>query len=153
MQLYVMRHGDAIRVAPTDADRPLSPLGEHQALTMVESMLEAPPERLLASPYLRAQQTARIVQRGLSEHGITLSIETVDYITPDDSPSDVVRLLSQYNDECILMVSHQPLVGCLVTLLSEGHTMGAPMLTASIANLTMDQIGVGMATLEWIKTP
>ena len=155
MLLYLMRHGDAVSKARTDQERPLSPLGEAQASSMVPVLLDQPPKRLLVSPYLRAQQTANLVAGGLASHDIELAIETVEFITPDDSPHYALRNLEPLlqNSGPILVVSHQPLVGCLISLLAEGHGLGMPVGTASIACLKSDTMGAGTADLIWFQSP
>lgn len=153
MLLYIMRHGDALSQAKTDAERPLSDFGKSQAQTMVQCFAELPPTRLIASPYLRAQETAKIVKNGLVNLGTDLQLETVEFITPNKPAGAVIKKLEQFPSERLLMVSHQPLVGTLLTLLTEGHSMGYPVNTASVACLELDELGIGMATLRWLKAP
>lgn len=153
--LYVMRHGDAISRARTDQERPLSPLGEAQARSMVSVLLPQPPARILVSPYLRAQQTAALVAAGLAHHDIVVPLETIDFITPNDSPQVVLTNLEPIlsTGEAVLIVSHQPLAGGLVTWFAEGHTMGLPVATASIACLKSDVVAAGVAELLWLQSP
>lgn len=148
MQLYIMRHGDAIQYARTDAERPLSDLGRRQAEAMAQCFKTVPPSRIIASPYLRAQQTCSIVCEALGNK----TFETVDGITPDVDPLGVVRLLQPYENETLLMVSHQPLVSALIGLLVQGDMAGGYMMgTASVAFLQMDTPGAGQATLQWLR--
>ena len=101
-----------------------------------------------ASPYLRAQQTCAIVCESL---GIK-HFDTVDGITPDVDPNGVIQLLQSYESETLLMVSHQPLVGSLVSLLVQGNMEGGFMMgTASVACLQLDQLGAGQAALQWLR--
>lgn len=155
MRLYIMRHGDAILQASSDAQRPLSPLGIRQCQSMIECFSECLPDAMVVSPYLRAQQTANQVQEGLlKQFDRTCSIETLPGITPNNEPAQVLSTLAQYDVACLLMVSHQRLVGSLVSLLVNGH-MGepAPMTTAAIACVEAEILSPGMGVLNWIKTP
>lgn len=149
MLLYIMRHGDAVSFARTDAERSLSELGARQAANMVSCFQEVPPARVIASPYLRAQQTCSIVCEGL---GVG-QFDTVNGITPDVDPHAVVRLLQDYEQEpSLLMVSHQPLVSALIALLVDGSTTGGyAMGTASVACLDMEIPAAGQATLQWLR--
>lgn len=149
MHLYIMRHGDAIPFARTDAERPLSETGCRQAAAMASCFLPMLPARVIASPYLRAQQTCSIVCESL---GIR-HFDTVDGITPDVDPHAVVRLLQDYqHEESLLMVSHQPLVSTLIALLVDGSMAGGYMMgTASVACLHMDMLEAGQATLQWLR--
>lgn len=147
MRLYVMRHGDAIPYARTDAERTLSELGRRQAARMVRHLLSEPPTRVIASPYVRAQQTCSIVCEGLGiDH-----FETVPGITPDNDPFQVVKLLQRYDTSRLLMVSHQPLVSTLIALLVDGNITERYMMgTASIACLDSEVLGIGQAHLQWL---
>ena len=148
MLLYIMRHGDAVQFAKTDAERSLSDLGRGQAARMVPHFTQQLPSRVIASPYLRAQQTCDIVCNGL---GIT-GFDTVNGITPDDDPFEVMRLLIPHEKETLLMVSHQPLVSSLVGLLVDGTVAGGYMMgTASVACLSLDVVSPGQATLQWLR--
>ena len=148
MDLYVMRHGDAVMQARADAERPLSELGERQAALMVPHMQTLLPTRVIASPYLRAQQTARIVCDGLGLSGF----DTVETITPEGDPFQVLRMLEDYEQDVLLMVSHQPLVGALLGLLVDGDLAGGHMMgTASVACLRLDVPGPGQADLAWLR--
>ena len=150
MRLYIMRHGDAIQYARTDAERPLSEVGRAQAAHMVPHIRLEPPLRVIASPYLRAQQTARIVCDGL---GIA-SFETVDNIIPDSDPFDALRAIDLHQDDPLLMVSHQPLVGALLGLLLDGHVDGGHMMgTASVALLSCPHVSPGQGQLQWLQHP
>jgi len=120
-----------------------------QAAQMAGCFRNALPTRVIASPYLRAQQTSSIVCEGL---GIG-QFDTVNGITPDVDPHGVVRLLQNYEQEaCLLMVSHQPLVSALIALLVDGSTAGGYMMgTASVACLQVEVPAAGQATLQWLR--
>ena len=122
MQLYIMRHGDAVMQAPTDAQRPLSDRGRKQVAAMARHFLPLLPTRVLVSPYIRAQQTAAILCESLVLNGGQL--RHADFITPDGDPFQVVQELEPYSSDVLLMVSHQPLVGTLLSLLLDGALTG-----------------------------
>ena len=63
MKLWVLRHGQAEARAATDAQRPLTETGRQEALRMGEHLQGETLEVILASPYLRAQQTAELVRQ------------------------------------------------------------------------------------------
>ena len=160
-RLYVMRHGDALMRAPSDSLRPLSQRGHDQAVDtarhLYSHLCTAPFDEtnnsvglILASPYLRAQETTRRVVEGVEYKNEVL---TCDKITPNDSPDNVIKLLSDYESfGSVLMVSHQPLVSALIGRLVSGHFHeGPPMGTASMVCLDMPTVGIGMADLKWIK--
>lgn len=150
MRFYIMRHGDAISHARTDAERPLSDKGRAQVAQMAEHFQAERPARVVASPYLRAQQTARLLCDAL---GIG-HFDTVEDITPDSDPFAALAALEPHAVDGLLMVSHQPLVGSLLGLLVEGAmTEGGVMGTASVAALQLPQLGVGLAQMQWLRHP
>ncbi len=156
MQLYILRHGEAAMQAPSDAARELTARGKEQteALVQVLNQQQLQFELTLVSPYRRAQQTAAIVLDSI-EQGSPLR-ETCDLITPEGSADRVIELLVDCNEDTILLVSHQPFVSDLINLLVNGSGRGLqrfpPMLTSSIASLTMDVVAPGCAKLEWLKS-
>jgi phosphohistidine phosphatase len=140
MQIFVMRHGQAETIAPSDALRPLTPNGVNEARIsgqwLAENMHSF--DCVFVSPYLRAQQTADTVIEQLLGIGIR---RTLSFITPEDKAKDVhdyldaVLALEQYQK--ILLVSHMPLVSYLVAELTCDNTM--PIFqTASVAQIEYD---------------
>ena len=142
MKLIIMRHGQAAWSAPSDAQRPLTDYGRQEVRHTIEQMAELGVDRIVASPYLRAQQTA-----GIAAEVLKLPVDTLEGITPDDSPVTALDLLP--DSGTVLVVSHMPLVGCLTSLLCDGSVFGAPgFATANAAVLEMELPGPGLATLE-----
>jgi phosphohistidine phosphatase len=117
--LYLMRHGAAEDISPSgrDADRPLTRVGSaavrRVALALQAGKLHAPSVpvpggrplgQIIASPLVRAQQTADILRGVLCPH---VDIETDEDLTPEGSAYDLaVRLASMTCDT--LLVGHQP---------------------------------------------
>ena len=149
MKLWILRHGEAQAQAETDAQRRLTAHGRAQVLDSAEALREQPLQAVLVSPYVRAQQTAALVRETL-ELGEPLL--TVPWLTPDASPADVVAGLSTLPYETVLLVSHQPLVGALVSWLEAGHLQQpAPMGTASLACLEGEWLLAGTMTLRTLR--
>ena len=100
---------------------------------------------ILASPYVRAQQTAALVRESL---GFAGAVGTVAWLTPDTDPRDVLKYLDEREGSEILLVSHQPLIGALGGLLLHGHRQEPlPMRTASLAELEGDIPAAGLMEL------
>ena len=152
--IFIMRHGDAISRAATDAERPLSELGQADAGRMVPCLQDVPPLAVWVSPYLRAQQTAAIVVAGLDIAGHKPTVKTVPNITPDDNPYTLIEELAVGFETPLLLVSHNPFVSTLLSLLTEGHSQASiGMATASVACLEGSVVGLGTMDLKWYKTP
>ena len=113
MDLILWRHAEAHvqREGQSDLERALTPKGERQAQRMAEWLNQrlAHSTRILVSPALRAQQTAKALDR---------HFKTVQVIAPDAS---VTALLSVARwpeaSEPVLVVGHQPTLGQAAALL------------------------------------
>lgn len=118
---------------------------------MAPRLRQAMPDVILASPYVRAQQTAELVREQLQ---MRRGIVTVDWATPDDDPLAVLDHLAERSEGTVLLVSHQPLVGQLLSLAVEGHRQGHyPMPTAGLACLDMAVPAAGTAQLLELSNP
>lgn len=154
MDLYILRHGDAHPVAASDQARELTPQGEAQTkqVAKVADALGINTDVIFASPYIRAQQTAALVSNAF---GVT-SISDCDLITPEGKPQTVIDWLARVNQESILLVTHQPFAGSFIATLVNGNgrydSSIPPMMTSSLAYLTMDVCASGCANLQWIKS-
>lgn len=149
MTLWLLRHGEAEPRARSDAERALTERGRKEVRRSAEHLRGRPLQHILASPYLRAQQTAEIVREAL---GLTLPLITVDWATPDDSPREAANRLDDYPGECLL-VSHNPLLGSLSGLLIHGHLQQPLGLhTASLVALDGEPIP-GLMQLSGLHHP
>jgi len=151
MKLWILRHGEAQNRARTDAERELTANGREEVLTSAAHLMGQPLRWIIASPYVRAQQTAELVRQAL---GFADSIVTVSWLTPDSDPRKVLDNLDLYASDDVLLVSHQPLVGSLIGLAVHGNLQQAyAMHTASLAELEADFPLAGAMTLEGVWHP
>lgn len=142
MKLIIMRHGQASWSAASDAERALTFEGREQVLKTAEQLKSLTVDLVLASPYLRAQQTGKIVSGILG-----CKLDTLESITPDGHPPSVINDLPESGT--ILLASHMPLVGRLTGLLCNGSmSSGFAFPTAGAAILEMELPAAGMATLK-----
>ncbi|WP_347904859.1 phosphohistidine phosphatase SixA [Pseudomonas purpurea] len=149
MKLWVLRHGEAESHARSDAERELTAHGREEVLRSAAQLIGLPIQAILASPYVRAQQTAQLVREAL---GFEPEIRTVSWLTPDSNPLAAVDQIDTTDN--LLLVSHQPLVGNLIGFLQHGHLRAPqPMNTASLAELEADLPLAGGMTLNSIKHP
>jgi phosphohistidine phosphatase len=136
VNVWILRHGEAQPQARTDAERALTARGREEVLHTAAHLMGQPLQRIIASPYVRAQQTAELVRQAL---GLTDAIVTVPWLTPDAGPHKVLAELDAYGGENVLLVSHQPLVGALIGLAVHGSVQQPQaMRTASLARLESD---------------
>jgi phosphohistidine phosphatase len=146
MKLIIMRHGQAVPNAASDSERSLTAKGEKDAFMLGKWLINQryEPEVVLISPYLRARQTAAQVLAQTTPW----SSEEATWITPEGSPLQVIKLLSQRPESSIMLVSHQPLVSNLLALLvDEQCSREIPFTPATIVILEGDAIALGVMQL------
>ncbi|WP_455231561.1 phosphohistidine phosphatase SixA [Geopseudomonas aromaticivorans] len=152
MRLWLLRHGQAGPYVRTgDHLRELTEHGRREVLHAAGHLLGEPLDAILVSPYVRAQQTAELVHEAL---GRQPALFTVDGITPDDDPRQVLQLLAERREHNLLLVSHQPLLGALAGLLVHGHLQQPlPLNTASLALLEGEMPLAGVMDLRALHHP
>ena len=159
MELYLMRHGAAVNVgeqgARTDAERMLSAEGVEKTTAVARGLKAAglvDLERVIASPLVRARQTAEIVARVLAPR---IEVELADELAPGADPPDVVRWLRSQREARILLVGHMPDLSVLASYLIAGSDRGCiEFKKAGIAKITFDHaVQRGAGCLEWLLPP
>lgn len=150
MKLWVLRHGEAEPYGSRpDSERELTAHGRKEVLSSAARLMGQPLTAIYASPYLRAQQTAQLVREAL---GFEPEIRTVEWLTPDVDPDRVAEQLVSVSN--VLLVSHNPLVGNLLSYLQ--HGAGYPpekVSTAGLAELEHSELLIGSMTLNSLKHP
>ena len=147
MKVIIMRHGQADWSAPSDSERNLTVQGMQEVSSTVAQLAGQQVDRIIASPYLRAQQTAAIASETFA-----VDVETLAALEPDGDSASVVQTLPAAG--VVMLVSHMPQVSCLAGLLCDGSTSdGPPFQTAMALVLTLDIPGAGMAEVAEIIMP
>ncbi|KPX25554.1 phosphohistidine phosphatase SixA [Pseudomonas ficuserectae] len=149
MKVWVLRHGEAQSRARSDAERELTAHGREEVLKSAVHLSDKSVQRIIVSPYVRAQQTAELVRQSL---GFNDPVVTVPWLTPDSSPREVLLQLDKLGVDEVLLVSHQPLVGELIGVLAHGSPQQAePMSTASLAELEGEFVLAGAMQLNSVR--
>lgn len=153
MQVFIMRHGDAALEAASDSVRPLTLCGCDESRQMA-SWLNGQAldiERVLVSPYLRAGQTLATVREALT---LPEGQDVLPELTPGGDPGLVACYLQTLANEgvkSVLVISHLPLVGYLVSELCPQEA--PPMFaTSAIACVNFDPANCE-GKLEWQVSP
>lgn len=139
MRLYIVRHAKAEPDCESgrDADRPLRPRGHRQAEVLGAFFAsEAPsPAMVLASPYLRARETAEHIWSALD-----LLPQFDDRLAADRTLDDYLDVLNDLSGApSAVVIGHNPLVARLVAVLLEGPTaLPARHETARVVALDLD---------------
>lgn len=153
MQVYIMRHGDAVIQAASDAVRPLTQKGKDDSVLMAQWLQNQGIriDTVLVSPYLRAEQTREIVSQYIETPE---TFEVLDQLTPGGNAAfiaDKIRDLAVLGTKTVLVVSHLPLVGYLVSELCP-HKEPPMFTTSTIACIDID-VALQKSRVEWMLSP
>jgi len=157
MQLYLVRHGIAIDRAaprcPPDAERPLTPKGmkrSHAAALGLRS-LKIQPGAVLASPWLRAVQTAEIFCEVL---GFPSSrIARVDALKGTSAASDLFRELAKLRVTQVLCFGHEPHLHLVIGQVLHTGARITELKKAGVALLELHQISPPQGQLLALYPP
>lgn len=120
MDIFVMRHGEAELMAKSDKDRHLTSRGIQQTIaqgTWLKSNAQL--DKVLVSSYVRAQETFEQINL-VYDNQLVHCAEVWEGITPYGNAHTVVSYLDWLADQgakSVLLVSHLPLVGEIVSAL------------------------------------
>jgi phosphohistidine phosphatase len=156
MELYILRHGIAVeRGSPgykKDGDRPLTKEGEEKMRQIAEAMMvmDLKFDLILSSPYVRAEQTARIVANELDE-----DVTFTEFLLPNANSLELIREINDEKPQRVLLVGHEPDLSRLVSLLVTGASDATIELKkGGLCKLTLDKLVFAQcATLNWLLTP
>lgn len=113
MDLILWRHAEAIdlELVGDDMERSLTPRGEKQATRMAHWLDRQLPDgaKVIASPAVRAQQTAQALDRKFKTHAA---------LAPLGSVEQLLELVQwPHGKGCVLLVGHQPTLGQTISRL------------------------------------
>lgn len=125
MDLILWRHAEAVPGPEDDAEadlsRPLTRKGDRQALRMAAWLGRQLPEnaKVLASPAVRAQQTAAALER---------RVKTVAELAPGGSVEALLHA-ARWPDgrDAVVVVGHQPALGTAAAYLLSGQPQQWPL--------------------------
>lgn len=153
MRLIIVRHGEAEAFfgAASDAARQLTPKGRSDVELLGERLARQDfgIQRIIASPYVRAQQTAALLAEKLGDKDL---VSTAPALQPDESPSAVIGLVAVTGLDTVLLASHQPLVGRLLNLLVDKNDLPV-FMPACCAVIEAEVMAAGCAELISFKCP
>lgn len=151
---YISRHGEAEQLRTRDEERALTHKGEAQVRSLwlgLRSELDVFPSVVLASPYLRAQQTAAIIAEVLD----IAEIVTANELTPEASVSGALDYFSGLpkTPGGYVVVSHMPLVGLLAARWYSGISAAGVNFSVAQVLALHGKAGLGKAALLWSQKP
>jgi len=158
VRLLLVRHADAEpadRVGGVDADRPLTEGGRHQAATVaagVAAMLDERLHQLLASPKVRALETAAPMAVCLPEGRRPVPLASLAGDAPEDVVADLRAALRPGADDVVACVGHQPHLGLLAAYLTGADPDHWPtrVAKASVMELSGELAKAGMRVVALV---
>ena len=131
MELFLIRHAEAVDVARSDAERELTPRGRASFESTVRGLaaLDLGFDRVLHSPFTRADQTARICAT-ISQ----TAPEACDELA--DAPSPRLLQVLTGMDGRVALVGHEPWMSELCARLTTGdphHATGLRFRKGTVA--------------------
>ena len=127
--IFLLRHAKSTghNTELTDLERPLAERGEHDAAVVAARLREKDirPSVILASPALRAIQTAKILAAGIGFRLKSIRNRKALY---DDDPNKFFEVLKELNVNygSVMLVGHNPALSEFAGMLSQGFTKSLP---------------------------
>jgi phosphohistidine phosphatase len=159
MKLYLLRHAIAVeRGTPGFGDDRFRPL-THEGCEKMERIARGMKrlglsfDRIMTSPYVRAEQTAKIVADVL---GWEKRLTTEPSLAADQEPEAVLAKLAgaEWESSGILLVGHEPYLSDLAGLMIGTGGGALKMKKGGLCQLEVRQVTPEpRAQLEWLLTP
>lgn len=124
MQLFLVRHAEAVDDGPNDAARTLTPHGRIQATCLGDRLrwYDCAATHVWSSPFARALETAELIVSMMTD---PKPIERFAELTPHGSPRSLVGAIAKLPPRsAVMMIGHEPTLSSLVTLLSHAEDFG-----------------------------
>lgn len=152
MLIYLLRHGMAEEKGVSDAARELSRQGVIETRSMAQKLKLYEPQldRALMSPLQRARQTASMLRMVFPN----IRFDVDQGLEPGGDVYDVLESIEKMNVQHLLMVSHNPLLSNLLSLILDGTLETTrPFECSHLYCIEMDFIAPGCGTVRYTITP
>lgn len=159
MNLYIIRHAIAVDEGTPeyeqDRDRPLTDKGRKKMRQIAKGLrtLGVEFDLILSSPYVRARETAEILEDVFK---MKKKIAFSENLTPMAEPDLLIAEINEnYSVDSLALVGHEPHLGSLVGLLTaENAKLDVTIKKGGVIRLSADDLRhERRAALEWLLTP
>jgi phosphohistidine phosphatase len=150
MNLFILRHAEAVQQAASDAERALTEKGVKQAKTVGRFCAEQgiKPDVILASPLVRARDTALLVACGLEAKN---RVQIDDALRPGMDMARGLEVLQARGDcDNVMIVGHEPDLSAFCAGLLGAKAETVHLRKAGLAKLSLPELTAGAATLEFL---
>ena len=145
--IYIMRHGQSGPAPPAlpDSSRTLTQRGFSEVRTVAARLSRRAPdiELVYFSPYVRARQTAALVNQALNAE-----MSLLEELHPGGDPDRIIDVLAGVEGE-VLLVSHMPLVAELTHRLTGAKS---PFHEGTCVKVAREDAYARNGTLAWTLT-
>jgi phosphohistidine phosphatase len=157
MEIYIVRHAIAMAREEwheSDDKRPLTEKGKRKMEQIAAGLaaMEIDFTHIFTSPFVRAQQTAEILQKVLKiDH-----LEETDLLVPSADPAGMIPFLNKLPDNAeVALVGHEPHVSELLSFLLTGQQKNfATFKKGGVAMVESDApLRAGNLILHWLLEP
>lgn len=157
MELYLVRHAEAIRLGEQgvteDEERTLTKKGEEQARKVGAGLAGrgVKPEVILASPLVRARQTAELLAAKWPK---APELQVCPALAPGRKRRKLARVVNDLAREHVVLVGHEPDLGAWAGWLIGGKKARIELPKAGVAYLHCPYgVEKGGGTLIWLVPP
>ncbi len=152
MLIYLMRHGEAEQTSQSDQTRELTRKGVMDTRAVMQKLSARSPqiERAMMSPYQRARQTMTALRMASP----STRYEVNQNLVPEANVYDLLDSFESMNVMQLFIVSHNPLLSNLLSLMLDGTLESDRQMACSeIACVSMDIIAPGCGELLYTIKP
>lgn len=150
MIVYFLRHADAEPDATRDFDRKLTPKGLEQAEKVGKFLVRYGliPSVILASPVVRARQTAKIVAQRLGD----AELVEAPWLACGMVPESCLRELAAFEQlESVMLVGHEPdFSETIAALIGMPDPNGINIRKASLTAVDLHTLAPGAGQLQFL---
>ncbi len=144
---FLMRHAEASWAANSDLERELTDAGKQALFRLITDNLKSLQgiQKIVSSPYLRTRQTAKLVADAVG-------VQTIEFekrLRPEISVNEALAGIEKHWSDNLLVVTHQPLIGNLISYIEHGnYVFIEPVTPGSIYGFSMEWPGPSSALRE-----
>lgn len=152
MRVYFLRHGIAVdreEFSGKDQDRPLTSDGKEKMVREAKALaqLKVKPDAIVASPLLRAKQTAEIAAKEIGGKVIEDTRAGEDF-----NAGQLAAILEDHEDcDAVMIVGHEPSMSATIGRIIGGANVD--LKKGGIACVEMGEPLDTAAVLLWLATP
>ena len=157
MLLYLIRHGAAVDrtdpACPSEPERPLTREGIKKTRAAMLGLrgMEAQPEAMISSPYVRAAQTAEIACEAL---GFPRDkVRHSEALKPGGDPAALFKELARVRAKETMCFGHAPQLDQVIAHALGTHGVVTELKKAGVACLEVESFAPPRARLLWMFPP